>query len=368
MDCKTGKQLVDYRNILIIKPSSLGDIVHALPALASLQSSFPDAKISWLVRRQFAPLLQCVPGIDELLLFDRKGLGRWWYSPSALGELRKFLTHLRRRKFDLVLDLQGLFRTAFFAYWTGCSRRFGMSAAREGAAWLYTHRVSPNPVSVHLIDYYNRIIAEAGGKAFCTQCTITPPDAATMSVRNKLVAAGISDKPYAVLVPGSAHPEKCWPARRFAKITEKITRELNLPVIGAGAAQEHLLVEQLQLEASVPIVNLAGQTDIPELLALLKNARLVVSNDTGPGHLAEAMKVPTVLIFGHTNPLRVGPYGRPQDVAAIDPLRRGSTIESKNPAYAIVNVGEQLVWEKILQIMQRTDSITAQKPPSPATG
>jgi lipopolysaccharide heptosyltransferase I len=341
----------NYQNILIIKPSSLGDIVHALPAMTSLRLSFPSVKITWLVRRQFASLLECVPGIDELIIFDRKLMGKWWYSPKAFRAFWSLLRTLRRGHFDLVLDLQGLFRTAFFAYQTGCPRRLGMSVAREGAGVFYTQKITPPPDSIHLIDYYNRMVTEAGGKTLCTIYTILPQASAMVSVRKKLVAAGVSDKSCAVLIPGSAHAEKCWSTQRFAKIAEKITRELNMTILGVGTNAEYELVEQIRQNASVPVVNLAGQTDIPELLALLRHASLVVSNDTGPGHIAEAMKTPTVLIFGHTNPLRVGPYRKPENTAAIEPLQRGLAVESKNPAYAIANVSEQLVWEKIQKIL-----------------
>jgi heptosyltransferase I len=345
------EQTANYRNILIIKPSALGDIVHALPALASLRASFPQTRISWMVRPAFAPLLECVSGIEQLILFDRKQLGRWWYSPKSFVELQRFLKMLRQTHFDLVMDFQGLLRTSFFAYCTGCSRRFGMSAAREGAAMFYTDKIPPPENSIHLIDYYNQIIARAGGKILQTQCTIKPPDSAIISVRNKLAAAGLTNRSYAVLIPGSAHQSKCWPTERFAGIAEKLTRHWNLSVVGAGTTEEHSLVEQVRQNAPVPVVNLAGQTSIPELIALLKNAHLVISNDTGPGHIAEAMNRPTVLIFGHTNPLRVGPYKRLENVAAIDPTNRGSAIESRNPAYAITNVSEQLVWEKCLQVI-----------------
>jgi heptosyltransferase-1 len=346
------EQSANYKNILIIKPSSLGDIVHALPAMTSLRMSFPNAKISWLVRKQFVSLLECVPGIDELMIFDRKLMGKW-YSPKAFHAFRDFLRTLRQGRFDLVLDLQGLFRTAFFAHQTGCPRRLGMSVAREGAGIFYTQKVDPPPDSIHLIDYYNRMVTEAGGKTLCTIYTILPQASAMVSVQKKLAAAGVSDKSCAVLIPGSAHTGKCWPTRRFAKIAEKITRELNMTILGVGTTAEYELVEQVRRNASVPVVNLAGQTDIPELLALLRHASLVVSNDTGPGHIAEAMKTPTVLIFGHTNPLRVGPYQKPENTAAIEPLQRGSAVESKNPAYAIANVSEQLVWEKIQKILQQ---------------
>jgi lipopolysaccharide heptosyltransferase I len=342
-----------YHNILIIKPSALGDIVHALPALASLRASFPQAKISWLVRSGFEPLLHCVPGIDEYIPFDRNQMNGWWYRPSGWKTLRLFLESLRSRHFDLIVDFQGLLRTAFFAWYTRCQKRYGMSSAREGAVLFYSHKTSMTPDTVHLIDYYNRIIRDIGGKTLHTDCTITPPDSAVASMREKLTANGFHN-PYAVLVPGSAHHSKCWPTLKFANITRQIAGHLKFQIVGAGTASEHSLVEQIRQQTSVPVLNLAGQTNIQELIALLKNAHLVISNDTGPGHIAAALKVPTVLIFGHTNPLRVGLYKKADYAAAIDPTQRGWAIENHSPAYDITKVSEQLVWEKCNQVLEQS--------------
>lgn len=113
--------------ILIIKPSALGDITLSLPALSSLRASFPQAKITWLVRREFAPLLDGAGDLDDVLIFDRKGLGKWWWHPKAFAALMRFFGDLRKGRFDLVIDLQGLFRTAFFGWLSGSRRRFGMA-------------------------------------------------------------------------------------------------------------------------------------------------------------------------------------------------------------------------------------------------
>ncbi|MHC4368638.1 MAG: glycosyltransferase family 9 protein [Planctomycetota bacterium] len=122
-----------FKNILIIKPSSLGDIVLALPALTALRKSFPDAKISWLVRPEFAALLEHHPHLDEIILFDRKFLGKAWFHPGAFGALVLLIRRLRSCKFDVVFDFQGLFRTASLAWLSGCRKRFGRAGAREFA-------------------------------------------------------------------------------------------------------------------------------------------------------------------------------------------------------------------------------------------
>lgn len=340
--------MADYRNILIIKPSAMGDIVHTLPAAASLRKSFPQAKITWLIGKPFASLLDCVPGVDDRILFDRKLLGRWWYWPESFRAFRNLLGELRRRQFDLVLDFQGLFRTAFFAWQTRSSRRFGMANAREFASLFYTHRVAKPAYSHHVIDCYNTMISAAGGKELCTKGVLVVPEKVKSEIQQKLNGLGIGAKPYAVLIPGSAHQSKCWPAERFSRLANQLKKEFDLAVLAAGSESERLLAEDVVRGASVSVLNLAGQTTIPQLVGLLGGAALVVSNDTGPGHIAEAMGVPTVLIFGHTNPLRVGPYGRPDDAAAIESAERGERIEDYNPQYQILNVTEAMVWDKVL--------------------
>jgi lipopolysaccharide heptosyltransferase I len=346
-------RVVNYRNILIIKPSAMGDIVHTLPALSSLRKSFPQARITWLISSQFSSLLDCIPGVDRRILFDRKQLGHWWYSPEAFQAFRRLLQDIHQGEFDIVFDFQGLFRTAFFAFQTRSSRRFGMSVAREFASLFYTHRIVPPKQSYHLVDYYNAMVSAAGGTVLSTRGELIPPKEASTALRQQLGELGIGDKPYAVLIPGSAHQSKCWPVERFSRLADKITNERNSAVIVAGSASERPLADMVVHGASTPIFNLAGQTKIPQLVTLLGGAKLVVSNDTGPGHIAEAMRVPTVLIFGHTNPLRVGPYGRVEAVAAIDPAARGSAIENRNPAYFVENVTEAMVWSRVAESLEK---------------
>ena len=147
-----------FKNILIIKPSSLGDIVLALPALTALRKSFPDAKISWFIRPEFAPLLKNHPFLTETILFDRKFLGKAWYNPCAFASLLSLIRQLRHSKFDVVIDLQGLFRTASLAWLTGCKKRFGMADAREFAHIFYTHNIPQERDCIHLLSLTKLVI------------------------------------------------------------------------------------------------------------------------------------------------------------------------------------------------------------------
>ncbi len=337
------------KNILIAKPSSLGDIVLALPALTALHKSFPDAKISWLVRPEFSPLLENHPDLTEVIPFDRKFLGKAWFHPRAFGALVRLIVNLRRGRFDVAFDFQGLFRTAILAWLSGCKKRVGMANAREFAGIFYTDKIAPDPQTPHLVDYYMRMIRAAGAVEQSVEFVFPQDRAAAESVANLLASHGIAEKSYAVLVPGSAQPDKCWPVERFAFVAQKVSSQFGLPIVAAGTASESALIERLKSLTHVPVANIAGRTSLKELVALLRAARLVVSNDTGPGHIAAALGTPLVLMFSWSNPARIAPYGRAECMVANEPYSRGKKIRSTDPQHSISAITVEQVYKKICE-------------------
>lgn len=336
---------------MIIKPSSLGDIVLALPALNALRKSFPDAKITWLVRPEFAPLLENHPDLNDLIIFDRKLLGKAWFYPSAFASLLSFIRRLQRSKFDAVIDLQGLFRTASLAWLTRCKIRFGIAKARELAHFFYTHKVEQDQDCIHLVDYYLKIIKTITDSEVQV-CFVFPHDPdADGSVSALLKNHDIKPDNYAVFIPGSAHSDKCWPIRRFAALADKISSHFHLSIAATGTESEKETVESLKNLANVPIANIAGQTSLTELISLLQAAKLVVTNDTGPGHIAAALGTPLVMMFGRSNPARVAPYGNPRSVVAIEPAGRGLQPNCTDPKYDINNITVPHVYQKICEQM-----------------
>jgi heptosyltransferase-1 len=158
------------QNILIIKPSALGDIVLALPALHALRTHFKQAHIAWLVRPEFAPLLRDHPELNEVILFDRKNLN----TPKQVIAL---VRTLRTHRFDQVFDFQGLFRSAFFARASGSRQRYGMAGARECAPWFYTHRVKPDTDNHHMVDMYLKMVQHAGATSAPVQFVLPDTEA-----------------------------------------------------------------------------------------------------------------------------------------------------------------------------------------------
>jgi heptosyltransferase-1 len=339
-----------YENVLLIKPSALGDIVLALPALSALRRSFPQARISWLIRPAFAPLIAGHPHLDEIILFDRKFLARAWHSPTAFGTLVSLVSQLRRRRFDAVLDLQGLFRTASLSWLSGCPRRFGPVWGREPARCFYTTTVPPRLEWVHVVDYYLKLVEAMGASDLGIEFALPEKPAPAAAARDLLLRHGADPQRYAVIIPGSAQVR---PAERFAALADRIAAQHGLAVAATGGKAESAMIEQIRGLAKHPTANLAGRTSLPELVEVLRRAKLVVSNDTGPGHIAAALGRPLVMMFSWSNPLRVGPYGRPECIVARDADRRGLAIKSKDPGHAIEHISLEQVCNKVAQQMQR---------------
>jgi len=336
-----------WDNILILKPSSLGDIILALPALSAIRKSFPKARISWLVRSEFAPILENNTLLDRVIRFDRKYLGTAWRDPKALGALIAFIKDLRKSRFDVVFDLQGLLRTALLGFLSGCKNRFGMAKAREFAYLFYNHIIPQTGREVHLVDYYKKIIEAAGAKPCDTQFVLPENPAAKDRIKKLLAENHLDGQDYAVFVPSSARPNKCWPIENFAARAERLSARFAVKIIAVGTAAEKPVTQHLAELTTGRVIDLAGSTDIAELVELVRNARFVVSNDTGPGHIAGALGVPLALIFGHTNPARVGAYGRPATAAAVEPEKRGIHRHSTNPLHKIQAVTVEQVYRVI---------------------
>jgi heptosyltransferase-1 len=337
----------EWRKILIMKPSSLGDIVMALPALGALRKRYGEARISWLVRPEFAPLLKIHPYIEEVIVFDRKLLGKAWRNWAGLKELHSLIRELRTARFDAIIDLQGLFRTGALAWLSGCPRRFGMAESRELAHLFYTDSVPPDADKPHMVDYYLKIAAAAGASAGAAEFIFGQDRRAGEDTAGLLAGEGVSEGSYAVLIPGSAHPDKCWPVENFAAIADRIADEFRLRIVATGTASERDTVEKLCGLSRTDVVNLAGRTGLVELVEVLRKAALVVGNDTGPSHIAAALGRPAVLVYGCSNPARVGPYTTNASAVAIKPESRGREFKSADPAYDIAKIAVEQVYSKV---------------------
>ncbi len=309
----------EFERVLLVKPSSLGDVVHGLPVLHGLRVRYPGAKIDWLVGSGFAPLLEGHPEIDELIRFDRKRYGRMLTSPSAAGAFVKFLKMLRGRRYDLVIDLQGLFRSGFLTRATGSGVRIGFREAREGARMFYTHHLVSDDLDMHAVDR-NYLVAKVLGFA-------DVPISFPLPVGKSVAAAGakiLSDcdvdttNGYIVIAPGARGETKIWPAERFVETINDLGPRTDLPFVLVGGDNEFDLCEGIRASCRGRVANLAGRTSLSELAAVLATASAVLCHDSAVAHLATAFDRPLVCITGPTNPQRTGPYRRIGDVMKLE--------------------------------------------------
>jgi heptosyltransferase I len=309
MDPRSTFNLPPAPRVLIVKPSSLGDIVHALPVLAALRRQYPRAHIAWLASRAFAPLLEGHPLLDEVITFDRRHYGRMLRSLSALGAFLRFVRRLRSSRFDLVLDLQGLFRSGFLAWATGAPLRFGFADARELAWLFYTGRVPGRRRTHHAVDLNLRLAAALGLPADAPTFPLGLHAEELAAARRLLASApGRPVEQFTAVIPGARWETKRWRADRLASLLDRLHADGYGPCVLLGAPDDREFSDEILAAAATRPIDLVGRTSLRELAAVLALARLVICHDSGPMHIAAALAKPLVAIFGPTNPARTGPY------------------------------------------------------------
>ncbi len=308
-----------FRRILIIKPSSPGDIIHALPVLHGLRQRYLQAHLAWLVATPFANLIEADPALDEVIPFDRRRFGRMAGSPSVALEFLAFVKELRARRFDLVIDLQGLFRSGFLARGCGAPARIGFADARELAWVFYNHRIKRGASDRHAADR-NYDIANILGFADTEMdfsIAVTADD--RHHAAGLLKEAGLEGKSrHAVLVPGTRWETKCWPPDRYGQLAALIRRRYGLSSVLVGGPTDVAIGDIAANASDSAAVNLCGRTTLRQLAALIERSSIVVTADSTPMHLAAALDRPLVALFGPTNPQRTGPHGRGLDVMRLD--------------------------------------------------
>ncbi|MCC2640301.1 MAG: putative Lipopolysaccharide heptosyltransferase [Nitrospira sp.] len=289
------------RRLLFIKPSSLGDIVHAMPTLAALRARFSQAEVTWLVKRQWAPLVEVIGGVDHVCAVEN-GLTGW------LGRV----PDLRATRFDLVVDLQGLFRSGVMAWLTGCRRRVGFARAREGSPLFYSQRVEVPTAAMHAVDRY-LLVAEALGAERPAQPRFEfidrPGD--RLAVETLLAGAGMAvSSPWIAMNVSARWETKRWPPQHFAETADRLSEAHGFPIVFIGGPAERAESLAVASLMRTKAVDLTGQTPVGLLPGLLRRSALLVTNDSGPMHIAAAVETPVVALFGPTDPARTGPYGR----------------------------------------------------------
>ena len=291
------------KRILVIKLSSLGDIAHGLYAVRALKER-TGAAIDWVVQPEYAALLAACPDVERRIEFPRR---RFWRGLPA------FLRELRRERYDWIVDLQGLFKSALTARLARGGRRIGPAWAREGAPWFYDEQ--PPKASGPRGHAVDELLAVA---------ELAAP-AAGMGVPVPELRIPESDPdgrpgPHVALAPFSRWSTKDWPLQKFAELGRRLAREMGCRIRIMGSAADAAAGETLAAEIGEGARSLCGQTDLPGLCALLRGMDLLITVDSGPMHWADALGVPLVAVFGATDPARTGPFRQRDHVVVKDGL------------------------------------------------
>jgi lipopolysaccharide heptosyltransferase I len=299
--------------ILILKPSSLGDVIHALPVLRLLKLARPDAEIHWWVDSNLAPLLEGDPDLARVLRFRRDR----WAAPKHWYEISTVIRFMRAQRYDWVIDLQCLARSGAFAWFANGKFLIGLDERREGARGFYDTIVSRPTPQTHAVDWYLRVLPALG---------IPVHNNFDWLPERKELAAALREKfktdrsRWIALQPGARWETKRWLAENFVELARLIEKDLpghSVAVLGGG--DDRALGESIAQAAGGRCVNLAGQLALLETVEFLRTAAALVSNDTGPMHIAAALGKPVVALFGPTDPRRTGPYGQVEKVLRRPP-------------------------------------------------
>ena len=296
-------------NILIVKLSALGDVIHTLPSLAALRKLYPEAHITWVVEEAAAGLLVNHPLLDEVLISRRKS----WIADIkarrvrfAWQEIKLFIKNLRKRSYDLVIDFHGLFKSSIIVFLSKGKRKLGYDSWQELSGFFLNEKI-PEDLTKHAVDRYLDFPLYLGAKKEKIEFILPQNADAEKKIQLLLDNYGLAENKFIAINSVAYWDTKLWDNQKFAELADLIQKRLGKKVIFTGS--EKSAIDQITSHMVSNGINLGGQTSLPELAALFKKAQMVITTDSGPMHLACAVGKPVVAIFGPTDPRRTGPYG-----------------------------------------------------------
>ena len=302
--------------IAIVKLSSLGDVIHALPVARALRRSRPGLHLTWIVEAREYALLNGHPDLDVVVPVDTRLWRRLIWRPAGarqvLGKVRRLKSRVRAARFDVAIDLQGLMKSGLLTAYTGAPVRIGFTAdrCRERLNCLFTNRrVRPPASAVHVVDQYLSLLEPLGIAPGPVEFHVPIPAAAERRMEDFLGEQGVKSRDDLVAInPGAGRADKQWPVAHFAAMAEQLAQEPNTRILLLWGPDEIHMARQIRDGLQARAI-LAPPTDLHELGALLRRSSLMVANDTGPLHLAAALGTPSLGLFGPTRAERNGPYG-----------------------------------------------------------
>jgi heptosyltransferase I len=298
--------------ILILKPSSLGDVVQALPVLRLLKLHWPDSEIFWWIDSALAPLLENDRDLAGIVHFER----RRWTLPANWPEVWHSVQWMRRQSFDLVIDLQCLFRSGIFAWLANGKFLVGLDEPREGARGFYDVAVRRTSFHTHAVDWYLAVLKTLNVPVHRNFEWLPERPEISREVKRKW---NTESARWILIQPGARWLNKRWPAENYAALVRHLATahpDARFAIMGGGDDRE--AGAAIARAEPARCLDLTGKISLPEMIEWIRLGDLMISNDTGPMHVAAALSKPIVAIFGPTEPRRTGPYGQMQNVVRID--------------------------------------------------
>ena len=298
--------------ILILKPSSLGDVIQALPVLRLVKCHLPASEIFWWIDSNLAPLIENDPDLAGIVRFERKR----WASPRHWPEMLRSLRWMRAQNFDWVIDLQCLLRSGTFAWLANGKFLIGLDEVREGARGFYDLAVRRASFHTHAVDWYLAVLPPLGVPVHNNFQWLPERSKIAAAVKSKWQSTGTR---WITIQPGARWANKRWPVQNFAELVHLLAGKFPAARFAIlGNDDDKPLGEAISRAEPAHCLNLCGRTSLPEMVEWLRLSELMITNDTGPMHVAAALGTPLVALFGPTEPRRTGPYGQLENVLRIN--------------------------------------------------
>jgi heptosyltransferase-1 len=300
-------------SILIVKLSAIGDVVHTLPLLEVLRKNFPKARIDWVVEEEAGQIILGHPMIDHVLVSHRKTWQKSVRKPkeraTALREMIAFIRKLRAYKYDLVIDLHGLFKSGILTGLSRAKRKIGFTGGREGSSLFLTERPYCVNYDQHALDRYLKTIDHLGYSKFSWKGEIPVRQYDKDTIESFIIDNDLQNEKIVAFNPMARWKTKLWQPERFSILADRVQSRLNGKVVFTGSRQDRVVIDEIVRGMKTTPLDLAGRTNLKALAYFYSQCYLLITTDTGPMHMAAAMGCPVVALFGPTAPWRTGPYG-----------------------------------------------------------
>jgi heptosyltransferase-1 len=349
------------QSLLVVRLGAMGDVIHTMAAIAALRACLPEIKIGWAIEGRWVELL-CANGdrgagprsaarplVDSVHVLNTKQWRRSVFAAETRMQITNAFGDIRAQMYVMAADFQGAIKSALVARFSGAQKIIGTHQAREAPArFFYSKRVNTN--GSHVIEQYHSLAEAIIGRRLPTTAPEFPHDAvAEAAIAAKL---GVQQRNMVILNPGAGWAAKQWPAKRYGEVAKQLADDGMFPVINFGPGEEELArVAQLSSVQAATAISCS----ISELVALTRRARLFIGGDTGPLHLAAALKVPAVAIFGPTDPARNGPYGT-KSITLRDAASRTSLSHTSALDRGLLQITADEVIRAAHQLLEETNA------------